>query len=107
MNIEKWNELQIKVENNFSVLDKGTESGQIDGETVEYIEWELAGKQYRAEWHDKPRLVDKKTVYSRRIGSQTVENFEYDNEDRVNFAKYFERVGGDDEWREITLSDFV
>jgi hypothetical protein len=107
MNLEKWSELQTRVENDFTVLNKGTEPGQIPGETVEFIEWELGGRQLRAEWHDKPRLKDKKTIYSRRAGSQTVEQFEYDEEERVNFARFLERVGEDDEWREISLQDFV
>lgn len=107
MNQEKWHELLIRIEKNFTVLDNGKETGKVEGESIEYIEWEMPGKQIRAEAHTRPRLMDKKTLYSRRIGSQTKEERIYSDEEMVFFVNFFERFNDDDEWQEMKAGDFA
>jgi len=107
MNQEKWQELLIRIENSFTVSDHGKETGQIEGESIEYIEWEMPDKQMRAESHTRPKLIDKKTLYSRRIGSQIKEQRVYSDEEQVFFVNFFERFNDDDEWQEMRAGDFV
>lgn len=107
MNQDKWQELLIRVEKNFTVLGRGKESGQIEGELIEYIEWQMSDKQLRAEAHRKPKLINKKTIYSRRIGSTATEQNIYSADEEVFFTKFYERLDESDDWREVVLGDFA
>ncbi len=102
MTRDKWEQIKGQVKDSFSVITEGTESGEIEDELIDFIEWQgRDGYEWRAEWHDKPKMKAKKTIYSRRAGSQTVEQIEYDPEERVQFVRFFRRLAGDEEWQLI------
>lgn len=107
MTKEKWQDLVIKVENTFTVIDQGSVSGELENESIEFIEWQMPDKQIRAEAHQRPKLLDKKTFYSNRIGSETSEQYVYSENEMVFFVNFFERFNEDDEWQEMKSGDFV
>ncbi len=105
MTKEKWEQVKGQIKDNFSVMAEGSQAGEVEGEVVDFIEWQgQDGYEWRAEWHDKPKAKAKKTIYSRRIGSQTVEQIEYDQTERVQFAKFFRRLP-DDDWQLVDIDD--
>ncbi len=107
MTKEKWQELVIKIENSFELIDQGSISGEQKNESIEFIEWQMPGKQIRAEAHERPKLLDKKTFYSNRIGSKTSEQYIYSEDEVVFFVNFFERFDENDEWQEMKSGDFV
>lgn len=107
MTEERWQTLTQKIKNDFSVLDQGEESTDVVGELVNFIEWEMPGRQMRAEYHTRPRVIDKKTFYSNRIGSSVKEEYVFSEDEKVNFAKFFQRNSSGDDWQEISAAGFV
>ena len=74
---------------------------------VEFIEWEgKDDKEWRAEWHSRPKVKEKKTIYSHRVGAAGVEQFTYDEEERVQFVKFFSRIDKSKGWQEVRADDF-
>ncbi len=106
MNKEKWEEIKGQVKDNFTILSEGEVEGQIEGEIVEFIEWRgKDDKEWRAEWHSRPKVKEKKTIYSHRVGAAGVEQFTYDEEERVQFVKFFSRGDESEEWQEVKAGD--
>ncbi len=102
MTKEKWEEIKGQIKDNFTVSSEGKEQGEVEGEIIEFIEWEgKDGKEWRAEWHNRPKIKEKKTIYSHRVGAAGVEQFTYDDEERVQFVKFFSRADRSEEWQEV------
>ncbi len=104
MTKDKWIAFLEQIKNKFTVQDQGQYDTDIPGENIEYIEWVLGEKEMRAEFHTKPKVVGKKTFYSNRIGSTVKEQWQYDQEEKVSFAKFYEKRPNNDEWQEIELN---
>jgi hypothetical protein len=107
MTEERWLDLRQKIISGYTVLDQGEESTAIAGEKVNFIEWEMPGKEMRAEYHTRPKVLEKKTFYSNRIGSDIKEEFVYSNDEQVSFAKFFQKNSEDMEWQEIEAKHFL
>jgi hypothetical protein len=107
MTEERWQTLMQKIKNDFSVLDQGEEMTDVVGELINFIEWEMSGRQMRAEYHSKPKVIDKKTFYSNRIGSNVKEEYVFSADEKVSFAKFFQRNSASDDWQEISAAGFV
>lgn len=107
MNQSKWLNLVDMVKNKFTVQSEGEETTDISGEVVKFIEWQNGDREMRAEFHLKPKVLDKKTFYSNRIGSGVKEEFIYADDEIVEFAKFFEKLPENDEWQEINMAKFM
>lgn len=107
MNQSKWPAFIEMVKNKFTVLAEGEETTSIPGEVVKYIEWQIGEKDMRAELHLKPKVLDKKTFYSNRIGSEVTEEFVYADDEIVEYAKFYEKSTDNDDWRELNMAQFM
>jgi hypothetical protein len=107
MNKSRWPTFVEMVKNKFTVLDEGDYSTDIPGEIVKFIEWQTEEKDMRAELHLKPKVLDKKTFYSNRIGSEVKEEFIYADDEIVEFTKFYEKSTVNDEWREMDMTQFM
>lgn len=107
MNQSKWPTFVEMVKNKFTVLDEGETNTDIPGEVVKFIEWQTGEKDMRAELHIRPKILDKKTFYNKRIGSKVREEFIYANDELVEFSKFYEKSSIDDEWQEVDMTQFI
>lgn len=107
MTEEKWQQLLQKVNSQFTVLDSGLLAGDVPGAETEFIEWEMPNSQMRAEYHRRPKLLDRKTHYSKRIGGEVTEEAVYSEDESVRFVKFFSRSLPEEPWQEISLGDFA
>ncbi len=107
MNQAKWSNFIELVKNQFTVIDQGDYQTDIPGETVQFIEWHNGTKDMRAELHLKPKVVDKKTFYSNRIGSTVKEEYVYAPDETVEFTKFFEKNPSSDDWQEVDLAKYM
>ncbi len=103
MNESKWLNFVQMIKDKFAVQAEGQETTDIPGAVVKFIEWKNGDKEMRAEFHIKPKVLDKKTFYSRRIGSGVKEEYIYAADEKVEFAKFFEKSTLNDEWQEINI----
>ncbi|MCX6796769.1 MAG: hypothetical protein NTW06_04740, partial [Candidatus Falkowbacteria bacterium] len=72
MQPEKWTMIKGNIKDNFKVEDEGSEHLDEDGGIdIEFIEFHGPLGRMRLEYISQPVVIDKKTTYSRRIGSET------------------------------------
>ncbi len=100
MNTEKWKNLLGDVKENFQVEDEGKEHLEEEGGVdIEYIVFQGPLGKIRLEYIIKPVILDKKTIYSRRIGSETKVDYIYSQEEKS--CKLVVYKWEDEDWVEI------
>lgn len=105
MKYENWQDTLSMVESKFNVLDKGKEAPD-DVTEIEFIEFERDGQSFRLELAIKPKVIDKQTIYSRRIGSGTTEKFVYDDSEKVLTFNAFIKDPNSQEWKKVDSDIF-
>jgi len=91
MTEEKWVDIIAKVKDNFEFLDHRTEDlpEEMGQGTVEIIEFIGPLGKMRLERTTQPLVIDKKTIGSRRIGSDTKVEYIYSDTEKVHKFKAF------------------
>lgn len=104
---EKWENIKGNIKDNFTVEDEGEqhleEEGGID---IEYIVFQGPLGKMRLEFVSKPIVLDKKTNYSKRIGSETMVNYVYSEAEKSYNLTAYKWSDDDEEWVEIDASSF-
>lgn len=107
MTPERWGKIKDNILDNFKVEDKGAmlvdEEGGID---IEYIVFQGPLGRMRLEYITKPVVVDKKTTYSRRIGSDTAVEYVYSEDEKAQMLKVYKWSEDQDDWLEIEADSF-
>jgi Txe/YoeB family toxin of Txe-Axe toxin-antitoxin module len=107
MTNERWENLIEMIEANFKIDEKRSEeldlgedaNGKpVKGE-IEIIEFQGPTGKIRLERITKPLVLEKKTQYSRRIGSQTKVSYIYSETEKVYQLKAYQWKDGT--WQEI------
>jgi hypothetical protein len=101
MNIEKWEELKLKIKTQFGIEDEGEEKGQ-DGKETKWIQFKNPQGKMRLEYVVKPKFLNVKTIYSKRAGTsaQVVKPIT-SSEEKVQFLKAYRDENGI--WKEIKM----
>jgi len=111
MTSEKWKNILGNIKDNFTVEEEGNEhldeEGGID---IEYIIFIGPVGRMRLEFISKPVILDKKTIYSRRIGSETKVEYVYSETERTYKLMVYQQDEEGGEWVEmegdVYLADF-
>ena len=109
MSPEKWGDLIYLVEEKFGIDDRHSENfiveethegKQIMGER-EAVEFTGPMGKTKIERTSQPKLIDKKIISSKRIGSRSVIDYVYSPTERSEHVKFYrwDQVGG--QWSEI------
>lgn len=107
MHPDKWEEIKGKIKNNFEVLDEHLEKNEKRKEDIEIIEFNGPLGKMKVEWITRPKVLDKKTQYSRRIGSDVSVDYVY-SEDEVTYTfKVYKWSEIKNDWEEIDASAFA
>lgn len=107
MNPDKWSEIKEKILSTFQVLNQEVLENTDEHEVKEIIEFEGPLGKIKLEWLKKPKLLDKKTQYSNRIGGNVSIDYIF-SEDEFTYAMiaYKWDVNLED-WQQLTGGDFV
>ncbi len=107
MTPEKWQNILGNIKDSFTVKDEGTthldEEGGID---VEYIEFKGPLGRIRLEYITKPVVLGKKTLYSRRIGSDTAVDYVYSEDEKSYKLIAYKWDEDSNEWAEMDAGAF-
>jgi len=107
MNPEKWDKIKGNVLDNMEVEESDSyKSDETNGAEVEFIIFKSPLGRIKLEFVTKPLILDKKTIYSNRIGSETKVDYVYSDTEktyRLNFYKWDEDR---DIWSEIDAKKF-
>jgi len=91
MTEERWQAIIGMVKDKFEITDEQTTELPDDegpGE-VEVIEFNGPLGQMKLTWTTRPRILDKKTLGSRRIGSETAVEYIYSDTEKTHRFKAF------------------
>jgi len=107
MTKEKWQDILGRVQDNFNVIDKGEEKLEEEGGVhIEFIEFDGPIGKMRLELLDKPVVLDRKTNYSRRVGSEVQVNYTYSADERTRKMIAYKWDEADEEWVEADAGMF-
>lgn len=98
---EKWQEIKEKIKSNFEILSESNEKDEERREDIETIEFTGPMGKMKVEWITRPKVLDKKTQYSNRIGSSVSVNYVYSPDEVTNTFKVYQWNAVNEDWREI------
>lgn len=102
MQPEKWQNIVGMVKDQFKVEDEGEESiADIPNSKVLFIIFQGPMGKMRLEYITKPVILDKKTIGSRRIGSETKVEYVYSDTEMSQIFKAYKWDGDEEEWVEM------
>jgi len=106
MNRDKWDDIRNLVERKFDVSDSGSYRLEEEGGMeIDFIEFDGPLGIMRLEYVTKPVILDKKVLFSKRIGSDAKVEYVY-GEEKTSKLEAYKWDGNDDEWIKIDLSHF-
>jgi len=99
---EKWASVAGNIKDNFQVKDHGVLHCEDDGGTdIEFIEFEGPLGLMRLEFVSRPVVLDKKTKYSNRIGSETKIDYIYSDEEKNHMLIAYKWDETSADWIEV------
>lgn len=113
MNDSQWENLIYKIEERFGINERYTEdvvinessSGQKIMGKLETIEFSSPLGKMKLARTTRPRVLDKKTAYSRRIGGRVAVDYVYSDDQTVSRVKAYKQ-DEQGQWQEIDISAF-
>ncbi len=104
---EKWETILANIKNNFKVeeYDK-VEYDEFGGTIIEYVVFESNLGKIKLEFTSKPVVINKKTHYSKRAGSDVLVDYVYSKTDRTNHMNAYKLNDIEDEWIKIDPKNF-
>ena len=112
MNQEKWLDIKLDIKEKFGIKEEKKEETELgekeDGtkfmEEKETIEFDPPMGRIKLEKIIKPKVLDKKTLYSRRAGSNIEVEYIYSQDELVCQFKAYKFDENKNEWEEITYN---
>lgn len=107
MNLEKWEQIRLMAKDKFEILNEVEEEG-VDGiGKVHIIEFEGPIGRIKLEFVTKPRILDKKTTYSNRIGSDVKVDYVYSEDEETYQLNAFKWNDAEEVWQDIDAAAFA
>jgi len=105
MTDEKWKDIIAKIKDGFELVDHRTEDlpEKAGPGTVEIVEFKGPLGLMKLERTTQPLVIDKKTIGSRRIGSDTTVEYIYSDTEEVHKFKAFRFDEANDTWIEMEM----
>lgn len=104
---EKWQDILGNIKDNFEYENEAREhldeEGGID---IHSIEFNGPMGRMRLEYITKPVIVDKKTTYSKRIGSETKVDYIYSENEKTNQLMVYRWDESQHDWIEMEMKNF-
>lgn len=105
---EKWQEILGHIKDNFEVSEHDHEyiddEGGID---IEFVVFTGPLGRMRLEFIEKPVILDKKTTYSKRIGSETKIDYVYSENEKSTQMNAYKWDEAEENWVEIEAKNFI
>jgi hypothetical protein len=107
MTQERWKDILGRIKDNFPVLEEGKEELEEDGGAhVEFIVFNGPMGKMRLEFISRPVVLDKKTIYSKRIGSETKVEYVYSENERNYKLAVYKWNEDNEDWSEMESKKF-
>lgn len=107
MTREKWQTILGNIKDNFKIEEEGSEFvDEEGGVSIEFIIFDGPLGRMRLEFVSKPLVVDKKTTYSKRIGSETKIDYVYSDSEKSENLTAYKWDDSQDDWVEMEANMF-
>lgn len=107
MTLEKWCDTVNKIKDNFKVEEHNNYRLEEEGGTdIEFITFISPLGKMKLEFISKPVVLDKKTIYSNRIGSETKVDYIYSQDEKSHKLKIYKWDNTQDDWLQIDNKNF-
>jgi hypothetical protein len=107
MTREKWEMIKGRILDTGKVIDKGTEHFDEEGGVdVDFVEFTSPLGKTRIELVEKPIVLDKKTTYSHRGGSDTGVEYLYSSTEKSSRLAIYKWDEVNNDWLEINAENF-
>ncbi len=104
---ERWQDIVEQVKKNFEVEDSGVEeSDDNGGTTIEFIVFNGPLGRLRLEYETHPVILETKTHYSNRIGSETNIEYVYSDTETSNHLYVYRFDEAINDWVEFESPAF-
>jgi hypothetical protein len=103
MTPERWQETVGQIKDSFGLTDQRTEdlTEEDGGGTVEIVEFKGPLGLMKLEFISQPLVLGKKTIGSKRIGSQTTVEYQYSDTEKTHRLKVSKYDENDGNWVEM------
>ena len=105
MHQRKWEDLLDKIEKMFGFIEHRVEEHPERRMTFEMAVFDGASGRIKLERTVKPVVLDSKTTYSKRIGSEVVTDYVLSDDEYVDTVRFFRWDRLAREWTQIDLAD--
>jgi len=100
MQPERWAEVKGIIKDQFEVIDESEgEIEDIPRSKIERLEFEGPLGRMKVEFETRPVVLDKKTIYSKRMGDTAAVEYVYSEEEYSH--KFHAYIWRDNDWMEI------
>lgn len=107
MTLEKWKKITDNIRDSFEVEDEGSEHYEEEGGVdVEFIVFTGPLGRMKLELETRPVVLDKKTKYSNRIGSETKVDYVYSADEKSLRFFAYKWDDAQNDWSEISTKSF-
>ena len=107
MTPEKWEQIKGQIEDSFAVEERGKRhEDEMGGLDIDFIIFKGPLGRMKLEFITKPIVLDKKTTYSRRIGSETKVDYIYSDTEKSHAMKAYKWDEGAEAWVEMDAKAF-
>lgn len=107
MTKEKWQDILGNIKDKFEILEHEKEHLEEEGGVdIEYVVFNSPLGKVRLEYVEKPIVLDKKTTYSNRIGSETKVDYVYSETENSSQMIAYKWDENDEEWEEMDAKNF-
>lgn len=107
MTPEKWQNILGNIKDKFAIEEHKKEHfDEMGGVDTEYIVFDSPLGKVKLEFLSKPVVLDKKTNYSRRIGSDVAVEYVYSDEEKTYSLNAYKWDESSDDWIKIDPSSF-
>ncbi|MBD3247966.1 hypothetical protein GF382_01590 [Candidatus Falkowbacteria bacterium] len=107
MTSEKWKQILGNILDNFEVEEHEEEHiDEMGGIDLEYVIFKSPLGRVKLEYEEKPVVLDKKTTYSHRAGSETSVEYVYSETEKSQRMKAYKWDEAGDEWEEMNAGGF-
>ena len=103
MTDERWTEIKALVEDKFDILSHETVDLDDAPGTREVIEFISPMGKMRFERTDQPLVTGKKVIGSKRIGSESIVEYNYSETERVHRFKVYRWMNDLPTWVEVEM----
>jgi len=106
MTPEKWQDTKVKIKEKFEILENYQEKDEERREDKEILIFNGPAGKIKLEFITRPVVLDKKTNYSRRIGSQVEVEYIYSEDEFTNTLKTYIFDAATNDWQELKAHNF-